>query len=166
MAAGFAGLLFFQLLLDVIGISKLAGRDACSCSGSSARGAIPRQWHLHQRYEYRALIAPSLILRIASWLNWRWAFVLIGSLGLVWIVLWVTMTRNPAHESVWLTHGRLRVRRVVQAYSEVLRTAQFWRVFIVAVLVNPCLHFLLNWLPTYFSQESAVAPVGLKGILI
>ena len=54
----------------------------------------------------------------------------------------------------------------VQAHSEVLSTAQFWRVFIVAVLVNPCLHFLLNWPPTYFSQESAVAPVGLKGILI
>ena len=55
---------------------------------------------------------------------------------------------------------------LVQAYSEVLRSAQFWRVFIVAVLVNPCLHLLLNWPPTYFSQESAVAPVGLKGILI
>ncbi len=64
------------------GISKLAGRDACSCPGSSARGAIPRQWHFHQRYEYQALIPPNLILRIASWLNWRWAFVLIGSLGL------------------------------------------------------------------------------------
>jgi predicted MFS family arabinose efflux permease len=30
-----------------------------------------------------ALIALSLILGIASWLNWRWAFVFTCSLGLV-----------------------------------------------------------------------------------
>ena len=50
----------------------------------------------------------------------------------------------------------------MQADSE---NTQFWRVFLVAVLVNPCLCFLLNWLPTYFSQQWGVAPAGLKGIL-
>jgi MFS transporter, ACS family, hexuronate transporter len=40
-----------------------------------------------------------------------------------------------------------------------------WRLFLVAILVNPCLYFLLNWLPTYFSQQHAVPPEGLTWIL-
>jgi cyanate permease len=31
-------------------------------------------------------------------------------------------------------------------------------VLAVAVLVNPCLYFSVNWLPTYFAQQRGIAP--------
>jgi MFS transporter, ACS family, hexuronate transporter len=166
LATGFAGLLFFRLLL---GVTESVNWPAAM--RVVARVLPPEERSLGNGIftsgtSIGALIAPSLILGIASWLNWRWAFVLIGSLGLVWIVLWATMTRNPAHEAVWLPDARkIASQTRLQGYGEILRTAQFWRVFVVAVLVNPCLYFLLNWLPTYFSQQWDVAPAGLKGIL-
>jgi ACS family glucarate transporter-like MFS transporter len=39
----------------------------------------------------------------------------------------------------------------------VLSNPQFWRVFAVTILVNPCLYFLLNWLPAYFVQARGLA---------
>jgi ACS family hexuronate transporter-like MFS transporter len=51
------------------------------------------------------------------------------------------------------------------AYYAVLREPQFWPVFAVAVLVNPCLYFLLNWLPTYFTQHHATDANSLASIL-
>jgi MFS transporter, ACS family, hexuronate transporter len=166
VATGFAGLLFFRLLL---GVTESVNWPAAM--RVVARVLPPEERSLGNGIftsgtSIGALIAPSLILGIASWLSWRWAFVLIGSLGLVWIVLWATMTRNPTHESVWLPDARNIVSQTrLHGYGEILRTAQFWRVFVVAVLVNPCLYFLLNWLPTYFSQQWDVPPAGLKGIL-
>jgi sugar phosphate permease len=47
----------------------------------------------------------------------------------------------------------------------VLSTPQFWRVFVVAILVNHCLYFLLNWLPLYFSQQWSMTTKDLTWIL-
>jgi cyanate permease len=44
------------------------------------------------------------------------------------------------------------------AYLEILRSAAFWRVFAITILVNPCLYFNLNWLPTYFAQQHGLQP--------
>jgi ACS family D-galactonate transporter-like MFS transporter len=49
-----------------------------------------------------------------------------------------------------------------KAYRELLSTGHFWRVFTVSILVNPCLYFLLNWLPTFLSQQRGVAADKLQ----
>ncbi|MCP5117818.1 MAG: MFS transporter, partial [bacterium] len=41
----------------------------------------------------------------------------------------------------------------LSTYKRLLWDPQFWRVFLVAILVNPCLYFNVNWLPTYFVQQ-------------
>jgi cyanate permease len=41
----------------------------------------------------------------------------------------------------------------------------FWKVFIVTILVNPCLYFNLNWLPTYFVQTHGMKVEDTKWIL-
>jgi ACS family hexuronate transporter-like MFS transporter len=39
-----------------------------------------------------------------------------------------------------------------------MRSRQFWYVLVVAILVNPCLYYSVNWLPTYFAQDRRLAP--------
>jgi cyanate permease len=41
----------------------------------------------------------------------------------------------------------------------------FWKVFVVTILVNPCLYFNLNWLPTYFVQTHGMKVEDTKWIL-
>ena len=41
-----------------------------------------------------ALVAPGLILGISAMFGWRMAFVLIGSLGAIWICAWILVTRD------------------------------------------------------------------------
>src|SRR5262249_5868635 len=43
-----------------------------------------------------ALIAPLLITPIANRYGWRRAFLLIGALGIAWIVIWLIATRRMA----------------------------------------------------------------------
>jgi MFS transporter, ACS family, hexuronate transporter len=110
-----------------------------------------------------ALIAPLTILGIAAALGWRWGFVIVGGFGAVWFLLWVLLTRDRALDPVWRPAPAGSAPWIT--YRQILSSPQFWRVFVVAILVNPCLYFNLNWLPTYFVQQRGLAANELAGIL-
>ncbi|MEK7406376.1 MAG: hypothetical protein AAB225_14840 [Acidobacteriota bacterium] len=52
------------------------------------------------------------------------------------------------------------------AYGAVLRNPQFWRVLAVTILLNPCLYFQVNWLPTYFVQQRGLAAGRELGLIL
>ena len=161
-ATGFVSLLVFRLLL---GATE-------SVNWPAAMRIVARSLPPHERSlgngiftsgtSVGALIAPAAILGMSLWLGWRWAFVVVGSLGLVWFAAWVWFTRDPAYGAVWQP---ARASKRGHAYRDVLSKPQFWRVLCVAIVVNPCLYFLLNWLPTYFTQHHGVDSSALASIL-
>jgi ACS family hexuronate transporter-like MFS transporter len=111
-----------------------------------------------------ALIAPAVILSVAAWWGWRSAFVAVGALGLLWFAVWITATQR-----VDLRPREAKTAIGRSAYREIFSSKSFWRVFAVTCLVNPCLYFNLNWLPTYFNQrygvEQGAAMVGLLTVI-
>src|SRR5262245_59723629 len=103
-----------------------------------------------------ALIAPGLILGLAALYGWRWAFVIVAAMGLVWLAGWLAFTRRAEFSDVWSDPAARRddsPRRPLAAVVDLVRSRQFWTVWVVAVLINPSLYFNLNWLPTYLKQE-------------
>jgi MFS transporter, ACS family, hexuronate transporter len=116
-----------------------------------------------------ALIAPGLILGLSSAAGWRWAFVIVASLGFVWLGAWLLFTRRPALSPVWTdpAPGRSKdAARPLAAVMDLVRDRQFQVVWVVAILINPCLYFNLNWLPTYLKQERGLADSrALGGVL-
>jgi len=169
-AQGFAGLVVFRLLL---GITESANWPAAMRVVS--RILPPRDRPMGNGIftsgtSVGALIAPVTILGIAAWLGWRWAFAVVGSFGLIWFVAWLYFTRSPRLAHVWKdaasegnpTATQARPRAV---YAAILRSGAFWRVFAVTILVNPCLYYNLNWLPTYFVQQRGLETADLRWIL-
>jgi ACS family hexuronate transporter-like MFS transporter len=114
-----------------------------------------------------ALIAPVLIVGIASQYGWRASFHAVAAAGAAWFAGWLILTRGEAMKHTWRAAPAEAAARVPapRAYGEIFRTAQFWRVFAVTVLVNPCLYFNLNWIPTYFDQHRGLPPSGQRWIL-
>ena len=168
MAAGFGTLVLFRLLLGVAESANWPGALRII-----ARALPPGERALGSGIftsgtSIGALIAPSLILGITSVLGWRWAFVAVGSLGLFWFAGWLWFTRRPGMAGIWKAPEEshtISIREQFGIISSLLRNSQFWRVWIVAVLVNPCLYFNLNWLPTYFVQERGLSPDGVGFVL-
>src|SRR6185369_8358246 len=85
LAGGFASLLFFRLLL---GVAESANWPAAM--RIVARALPPEDRQLGNGIftsgtSVGALIAPSLILGLASAAGWRWAFVGIAALGVAWL---------------------------------------------------------------------------------
>jgi ACS family hexuronate transporter-like MFS transporter len=157
LAVGFAGLIVFRLLLGIME----------SANWPAAIRIVARVLPPHERTlgnglftsgtSIGALIAPLMILGIAGRFGWRWAFVAVGSLGLVWFAAWLGATASEELSSVWVDPGRASAPGGWSAYRQILSAAPFWRVFTVSILVNPCLYFNLNWLPSYFVQTHGLS---------
>jgi MFS transporter, ACS family, hexuronate transporter len=165
-ANGFASLIIFRLLLGVTesvnwpAAMRIVARSLAPAERSLGNGIFTSGTSVG------ALIAPSLILGIAAWSNWRWSFVFVGCLGALWFACWIAIARNSAYDHVWRPEPRDASHSSrLQAYKTVVKAPQFWRVFLIAILVNPCLYFLLNWLPTYFSQQWSISPKELTWVL-
>jgi MFS transporter, ACS family, hexuronate transporter len=165
LASGFTALLAFRLLL---GMAESANWPAAM--RIVARALPPEDRPLGNGIftsgtSIGAVIAPSLILGIAGAAGWRWAFAGVASLGLFWLVAWIWFTRDPLFSKIWKNEGP-PAQSAAGAYGEILRNPRFWRVFAVTILVNPCLYFNVNWLPTYFAQQRGLTPGREMGIAL
>jgi len=160
LATGFAGLLVFRFLLGVM--------ESANWPASLrivARVFPPKERTLATGFftsgsSVAALIAPGIILAILAASSWRWAFVAVGALGFVWVAIWLFSTRRPELAAVWSATRveRQEIQGQGSIYVRMLRSSQFWYVFVVVILLNPCFYYSMNWLPTYFAQERGLAP--------
>lgn len=148
LANGFASLLGFRVLLGVMESMNWPAATRMVALGFPPSHRSFANGFFTSGTSIGAVIAPSLILGISALAGWRASFAAVGALGLAWIFAWSRF--DPA-----LPTGR--PPRATVPYGRVLRNLRFWRVFVITISINPALYFLLNWLPTYLSQQLAIA---------
>src|SRR5262249_54824877 len=82
---------------------------------------------------------------------WKLPFRVIGSLGVVWVVLWFALVpramlrnaeRAPPNPAVPTTR-----------FLELFRDRRFWLLFAITVAVNITWHGYRAWLPLYLQKE-------------
>ena len=108
-----------------------------------------------------ALIAPLAIPAVALTLGWRWAFVMAGLAGFLWLLLWIPLYEVPArsrrlgrpeydhiHSDVEQPDASTRPMGPRRA----LRLPQTWSFITAKFLTDPIWWFFLIWLPDYFRR--------------
>jgi cyanate permease len=79
------------------------------------------------------------------------------------------MTRDPRMASIWSEPAAPETAGLAgqwRIFSGIARSPRFLPVLAVAVLVNPCLYFSVNWLPTYFAQQRGLSPGRQMGWIL
>jgi ACS family hexuronate transporter-like MFS transporter len=161
LANGFASLILFRLLLGVMESAnwpaavRIVARTMEPSERTLGNGIFTSGTSVG------ALIAPGIILGISSAMSWRWAFFLVGALGVVWWATWLYATRSKELEPVWREpQARQSGRSGFQfrIFAEIVKSPRFIPVLIVSIIVNPFLYFSVNWLPTYFAQQRGLVP--------
>jgi len=117
-------------------------------------------------------VAAPLVSFIALQWGWRYAFVITGALGSVWVVVWYFFYHLPQ------THPRLSEveRSLILSESKaeeedkepvsigrLLSMRETWGCIMARVLTDPISYFLFFWTPKYFQQERGfnLAEVGM-----
>jgi ACS family hexuronate transporter-like MFS transporter len=100
-----------------------------------------------------SLIAPWLIPIVTIKYGWHAAFLTTGSMGLVWLVIWLIFPYNRLRRGATETQARLAP--VVQGgnlYARVLRQPGLYAFAAGKALTDPIWWFYLFWLPKYFHE--------------
>jgi ACS family hexuronate transporter-like MFS transporter len=122
-----------------------------------------------------AIVTPLLVPWIALTWGWQWAFIVTGSLGFLWLALWLAVYRspdaNPRVSSDELAHIRSDPPDPEHARVPWLRLLGFrqtWAVATGKLLADPIWWFYLYWLPKFLDARYGIklAHVALPLIVV
>ena len=109
-----------------------------------------------------SMLAPPLVVWAILAVNWQFAFVVTGALGLVWVGLWLWLYRPPDRhralsdaERAHIAAGQERFLRSDGTRPSILgiaRRRNFWGIAIPRFLADPTWGTLTFWVPLYLSQ--------------
>ena len=119
-------------------------------------------------------LAVPVVTFVALALGWRYAFVVTGALGFVWVAAWAVFYRLPEH------HPRLSAaeRELILGDSRtaegppqtvpiarLLQMPEAWGCILARVLTDPISYFLNFWIPKYLQAERgfSLADIGRYG---
>jgi ACS family hexuronate transporter-like MFS transporter len=107
-----------------------------------------------------ALIAPPLIAFLAIRFGWRYAFLLPGTIGLLWLPIWLLAYRTPDRTTTLSDGGSPR-----RSWLALIRDRKVLAVVLPRFASDPVWYFYLFWLPDYLqrSRHFSLAKVGLYG---
>jgi sugar phosphate permease len=103
---------------------------------------------------------------IVHWLGWQWTFILFGTLGLLWVPIWIILVRDTPQSHPWVNQRELHFIQGVtgataqkhqphltpQEINTALRailTRNGIGVFLTFLSFGYVLFTFLNWLPDY-----------------
>ncbi|MBE7169327.1 MAG: MFS transporter [Williamsia sp.] len=106
-----------------------------------------------------ACVAPILVPAILALYGWQLAFIITGSVGFIWLLLWLWFYEVPAKQKR-LSRPELEYIRSdgepVQesgqspSWRQLLRLRQTWTFIAGKFFTDPIWYFFLFWLPAYF----------------
>ena len=108
-----------------------------------------------------AVLTPLLVLAIITWRpdQWRWAFFIVGGLGVPWAIAWLLMIREddlrrPVIQTNESTAGP-GDDQVLQEipFWQVFLTRRWWLLLIVVCGINLVWHYIRVWLPIWLVEE-------------
>jgi ACS family hexuronate transporter-like MFS transporter len=109
-----------------------------------------------------SMLAPPLVAWAIWAYNWRMAFVITGSFGLIWVVLWLLFYHSPeSHPALseserdYITAGQekhLRGDGSRPSFFKIFALRNFWGIALPRFLADPTWGTLTFWLPLYLSS--------------
>jgi len=118
-----------------------------------------------------AILAPLSVPFIAEAWGWKWAFIITGSIGFVWVVLWFVMYEMPSkhkslskeeHDYINSDAENIVVENAAPkekiSWFKLLKYKQTWAFVIGKFITDPVWWFYLFWLPDFLESQ-----YGLKG---
>lgn len=107
-----------------------------------------------------SVIAPPVIVWLQLRYGWQATFLVTGSLGFIWLLVWLIVYRSPERHP-WMTtrerelilgDQRREPREVSVPWLALLRYRQTWAIVLGRALVDPVWWLYILWLPEYLNK--------------
>jgi ACS family hexuronate transporter-like MFS transporter len=124
-----------------------------------------------------AIVTPLSVPFIAGHFGWRWAFILTGALGFIWVVAWLALYRKP-HEHPRVKQPELDHINCDPPEAEtkipwlrLLPHRQTWAFAVAKFMTDPVWWFYLFWIPGFLHDKyhvpaDSITSFGLPLVVI
>jgi MFS transporter, ACS family, hexuronate transporter len=121
-----------------------------------------------------AIATPLFVPWITIHWGWRWAFILTGAVGFIWLLFWLWLYRKPA-EHPRLSQAELDYIRSDPAdppgkiqWLDLLSYRQTWTFMMGKFITDPIWWFYLFWVPDFLQRKHGLAlmQIGLPIVVI
>ena len=115
-----------------------------------------------------AIVAPLTVPLIAETIGWKWAFIITGALGFIWLVMWMVYYETPARHArlskaefdyinadipLGLPAEGVTEEKPKASWATLLGFRQTWAFVIGKFLTDPVWWFYLFWLPDFLGKQ-------------
>ena len=115
------------------------------------------------------IIAFPVISLLAVYFSWQWIFIIVGLIGLLWLLPWLVLVKAPPKAHPWLTEAERDYILTGQknqdldsdgtpddgytpATGELLTRKQSWGVIFSSAAIDPIWWLFVAWIPIYLNE--------------
>ncbi len=161
LATGFAWLFIFRILLGMAEGPSFPAFSRVSTDWLSASERARSLAFGLAAVPFASVIGAPLVSHLIYAFGWQWMFVILGSLGVLWAILWYAVFRDHPQEIKSISSDEL-LRIQTKTATDITTQKTTWRFLLLnrALLVNNyaffvfgyLLFFAITWLPGYLEQ--------------
>ncbi len=177
------GIVSFSIFRSILGIAEAGNWPGAT--KANAEWFPPRQRALAQGIfnsgaAIGGIISIPLIGFLSIYFSWQLIFILVGVVGLLWLVPWLVLVKAPPQNHPWLTEEERSV--ILGGHSsndsdegnddgynpttmQMLKHKQSWAAIIASAAIDPIWWLFVFWIPIYLSEVYGmdVKTIGIYG---
>ncbi|WP_339847187.1 MFS transporter [uncultured Dokdonia sp.] len=179
------GVLSFSIFRSILGISEAGNWPGAAKGNAEWFPATERafaQGLFNSGAAIGGIVAIPTIAFLTVYFSWQMIFVIIGLIGLLWLVPWLILVKAPPKSHPWLTELEkqhiLKGQKIkeeteegekITEYNppvgELLSKKQSWGVIIASAAIDPIWWLFVFWIPIYLSEVYGmdVKAIGIYG---
>lgn len=168
-AQGILTFSFFRALLGVAEAGNWPGAAKANAEWFPVNERALAQGIFNSGAAIGGIISIPLIAYLAIVMDWKLIFILVGGVGLVWLVPWLVIVKAPPRYHSWLTDEEREYILSGQinedlnedgnldggynpSTAELLSRKQSWGVIIASAAIDPIWWLFIIWIPTYLFE--------------
>jgi ACS family hexuronate transporter-like MFS transporter len=121
-----------------------------------------------------AIVTPLTVPFIAAHFGWRWAFIITGLLGFIWLIFWLMLYSKPEENSKITTEELAHINSdppetaTLIPWASLLTYRQTWAFAVGKFLTDPIWWFYLFWIPGFLFEKFnlSLTSLGLPLVII
>lgn len=168
-AKGVVSLSIFRSLLGVAEAGNWPGAAKGNAEWFPTKERAFAQGLFNSGAAIGGIIAFPAIGLLSVYFNWQWIFILVGILGLLWLIPWWILVKSPPKKHPWITdEERTYILTGQQNQDEdedgefdegynpdtgtMLKHRESWGVIIASAALDPIWWLFIFWIPIYLNE--------------
>ena len=179
------GVLSFSIFRAILGVAE-AGNWPGATKGNAewfpTKERALAQGIFNSGAAIGGIIAIPLIAFLTVYFSWQMVFVVVGLVGLLWLIPWLILVKSPPGSHPWITEEEKQyiltgqrsavdettgseVQEYVPSTSKLLSHKQSWGVIIASAAIDPIWWLFVFWIPIYLNEVYGmdVKSIGIYG---